>query len=62
MMQSQGCKLIKGRSILFIDDKKVKIKGSEVGYPFTAIEQTLYALNQIKTGVNFLNKYCKNRR
>lgn len=40
-MQSLGYKLIKGRGISFIDDKKVKVKGSEVGFALAKIERIL---------------------
>jgi ribosomal 50S subunit-recycling heat shock protein/DNA-binding transcriptional MerR regulator len=40
-MQALGYKVIKGRGISFIDDKKVKIKGSEVGFSLAKIEQIL---------------------
>jgi len=44
-MKALGYKMIKGRGICFIDDKKVKIKGSEVGFSLMKIEQIL-ALKQ----------------
>ena len=44
-MTDLGYKVIKGRGISFIDDKKVKIKGSEVGFSLMKIEQVL-ALKQ----------------
>jgi hypothetical protein len=44
-MTDLGYKVIKGRGISFIDDKKVKIKGSEVGFSLMKIEQIL-ALKQ----------------
>jgi hypothetical protein len=44
-MKGLGYKVIKGRGICFIDDKKVKIKGSEVGFSLMKIEQIL-ALKQ----------------
>lgn len=37
-MKFLGYKVIKGRGIFFIDEKKVKIKGSEVGFLFLKIE------------------------
>ncbi|HEY9261460.1 relaxase/mobilization nuclease domain-containing protein, partial [Chitinophaga sp.] len=40
-MQALGYKVIKGRGISFIDDKKVKIKGSEVGFSLAKIEKIL---------------------
>jgi hypothetical protein len=44
-MTDLGYKVIKSRGISFIDDKKVKIKGSEVGFSLAKIEQIL-ALKQ----------------
>jgi hypothetical protein len=44
-MTDLGYKVIKGRGISFIDDKKVKIKGSEVGFSLMKIEKIL-ALKQ----------------
>jgi hypothetical protein len=40
-MKSLGYQVLKGRGIAFIDDKKVKIKGSEVGYSLMMIEKIL---------------------
>ncbi len=40
-LQSLGYKIIKGRGITFIDDKKVMVKGSELGYSLMTIEKTL---------------------
>ena len=40
-MTELGYKVIKGRGISFIDDKKVKIKGSEVGFSLMKIEKIL---------------------
>ncbi len=45
-MTALGYKVIKSRGISFIDDKKVKIKGSEVGFSLMKIEKIL-ALQQI---------------
>lgn len=44
-MQSLGYQVIKGRGVSFIDGKKVKIKGSEVGFSYAKIEKIL-ALKQ----------------
>ncbi len=44
-MEGLGYQVIKGRGISFIDDKKVKIKGSEVGFSLAKIEKIL-ALKQ----------------
>ncbi len=40
--------LIKGRGILFTDEKKVKVKGSEVGYPLQKIEKILDLQQQLQ--------------
>jgi Relaxase/Mobilisation nuclease domain len=46
-MQNMGYKVIKARGISFIDDKKVKIKGSEVGFSWTKIERILKLKQQL---------------
>jgi hypothetical protein len=40
-MKSLGYKVLRGRGVSFIDDKKVKIKGSEVGFSLAKIERIL---------------------
>jgi hypothetical protein len=45
-MNIRGYKVIKGRGICFIDSKKVKTKGSEIGYPLGKIEKLLSHLQQ----------------
>jgi hypothetical protein len=45
-MQNLGYKVLKGRGISFIDDKKVKIKGSEVGFSLMKIEKLLHQKQQ----------------
>lgn len=40
-MKALGYKVIKARGIAFIDDKKVKVKGSDVGYSLAKIERIL---------------------
>ncbi|MBX3238890.1 MAG: relaxase/mobilization nuclease domain-containing protein [Chitinophagaceae bacterium] len=40
-MQQLGYQIIKGRGITFIDDKKVKVKGSELGYSLMTIQKLL---------------------
>lgn len=40
-MNALGYQVLKGRGIAFVDDKKVKIKGSEVGYSLMRIEKIL---------------------
>lgn len=42
LMRMLGYKILKGRGIAFIDDKKVRIKGSEVGFSLSKIEQILH--------------------
>ena len=56
LMQSQGYKVIKGRGILFIDDKKVKIKGSDVGYSLQKIETNIAMLNRLSTDKEFFRQ------
>jgi hypothetical protein len=46
-MKALGYKIIKGRGICFIDDKKVKIKGSEVGFSLAKIEKVLSLKEQL---------------
>jgi len=46
-MKLKGYQVIKGRGISFIDSKKVKIKGSEVGLPLSKIEQALLLRQQL---------------
>lgn len=48
-MQAMGYKISKGRGIAFTDEKEVKVKGSEVGYSWSRVEQVLrqnFALQQ----------------
>ncbi|MES2329779.1 MAG: relaxase/mobilization nuclease domain-containing protein [Bacteroidota bacterium] len=40
-MEQQKIQVIKSRGISFIDDKKMKVKGSEVGYSLSTIEKIL---------------------
>lgn len=40
-MKAQGYRIDKGRGIAFEDDKKVRIKGSEVGYSLATIQRIL---------------------
>jgi DNA-binding transcriptional MerR regulator len=47
-MKSLGYAVLKGRGIAFIDDKKVKIKGSEVGFSLMKIEKILALKEQIR--------------
>jgi hypothetical protein len=46
-MRDLGYKVLKGRGISFIDDKKVKIKGSEVGFSLAKIEKILRQKEQL---------------
>jgi Relaxase/Mobilisation nuclease domain len=48
-MQNLGYKVLKARGISFIDDKKVKIKGSEVGFSWAKIERILILKQQLVT-------------
>jgi hypothetical protein len=46
-MKELGYKVLKSRGISFIDDKKVKIKGSEVGFSLAKIEKILSLKQQL---------------
>jgi len=46
-MQALGYRLIKSRGISFIDDKKVKTKGSDVGFSLATIEKILRLKNEL---------------
>lgn len=47
-MKSLGYSVLKGRGISFIDDKKVKIKGSEVDFSLSKIERILELRQKIE--------------
>lgn len=47
-MKALGYKVIKGRGICFIDEKKVKIKGSEVNFSLAKIEKVLTIRQQLE--------------
>jgi hypothetical protein len=47
-MQNLGYKVLKGRGISFIDNQKVKIKGSEVGFSLATIDRVLHLKRQLK--------------
>lgn len=47
-MKNNGYKIIKGRGIKFIDAKKVRVKGSELGYSLQTIEKILAAKQPLK--------------
>lgn len=48
-MNGLGYKILKGRGISFVDDKKVKFKGSEVGFSLAKIEKILNLQQQLET-------------
>jgi hypothetical protein len=54
-MNSLGYAILKGRGICFIDDKKVRIKGSEVGFPLAKIERVLNLKHEISQKEDALN-------
>lgn len=56
IMQSKGYTVIMSRGVSFIDDKKVKIKGSEVGYSLQKIQQNLNFLQRLKTDREFFKQ------
>ncbi|CAN5316024.1 hypothetical protein BH11BAC5_BH11BAC5_36560 [soil metagenome] len=47
-MKAQGYQVLRGRGIAFIDEKKVKIKGSEVGFSLMKIEKIFALKEQLK--------------
>jgi len=47
-MKQKGYQITKGRGILFTDEKKVKVKGSEVGYSLQKIERILELQQQLQ--------------
>lgn len=47
-MEGLGYKVLKGRGISFVDDKKVKVKGSEVGFSLAKIEKILSLQQQLE--------------
>ena len=48
-MEGLGYQVTIGRGISFIDDKKVKTKGSEVGFPLAKIEKILALKQELAT-------------
>lgn len=61
IMQSKGYKVIKSRGISFIDNKKVKIKGSEVGYSLQKIELRLEFQHRLKTDREFFKQVIERK-
>ena len=61
IMQSKRYRVIKGRGISFIDDKKVNIKGSEVGYSLQKIEQRLEFQHRLKTDREFFKQVIERK-
>lgn len=55
-MKALGYQVLKARGISFIDDKKVKIKGSEVGFSLMEIEKIL-AVKQNHSNINKHEKF-----
>ncbi|MBU0696868.1 MAG: relaxase/mobilization nuclease domain-containing protein [Bacteroidetes bacterium] len=47
-LQSLGYQIIKGRGISFIDNKKVKVKGSDLGFSLSKIEKVLELKRQLR--------------
>jgi hypothetical protein len=56
-MKGLGYAVIKGRGISFIDDKKVKTKGSEVGFSLSRIEQVLSLKQKLAVNVKEHEQY-----
>jgi hypothetical protein len=55
LVKSKGYRIERGRGITFLDQKGVRIKGSEVGYSLSKIERIL-SLGQRRITPNQLNK------
>jgi Relaxase/Mobilisation nuclease domain len=49
-MKACGYQVLRGRGLSFLDDKGVKIKGSEVGYPLAKIEGVLGQKRELRQG------------
>ena len=41
LLKQSGITIIKGRGISFVDDKKMKVKGSDIGYSLATVEKIL---------------------
>ncbi len=54
-MQALGYRIERGRGIGFIDEKRVRIKGSEVGFSLMTIEKILRLKNEITIKENIVN-------
>lgn len=54
-MQALGYRIEKGRGICFVDNKKVRIKGSEVGFSLMTIEKILSLKKEIVLKENAIN-------
>ncbi len=52
-IKEKGYTIIKGRGILFTDEKKVKVKGSELGYSLQTIERILEKQNLIRSTLTY---------
>lgn len=66
-MKEKGYQVIKGRGISFIDDKKVKVKGSELNYSLQTIEwilekQKMLGMSQSTGVLSFSNSYTANQQ
>lgn len=61
-MKSLGYKVLKGRGICFIDEKKVRIKGSEVGFSLSKIERILDMKQKIEQREELLKTKQKLRQ
>jgi len=56
-MKGLGYTVLKGRGIAFIDNKNVRIKGSEVGFSLSKIEQILSLKQKMETNVKEQENY-----
>ena len=60
VMKKLGYQILKGRGIAFIDDKKVRTKGSEVGFSLMKIEKILHLKEEISAKERIYKEH-KNR-
>ena len=57
ILKEKGYRILKGRGITFIDEKKVSIKGSEVGFSLSKIEKILFVKQQVASKLNEVSQH-----
>jgi len=48
-MQEKGYRTVKGRGICFLDQQKVKVKGSDIGFSLKTVEKLLLLVPELRT-------------